>query len=310
MRGSCHTPGAMAELPMVQRFRGVFTALVTPMSDDAREIDKKAFEALVERQLEAGISGLVACGTTGETPTLLASEMATLIEIASKMASGRAPVVAGTCNNDTWDTIELCKGAVSAGADALMIVMPYYNKPSQEGMLRHIQLVHDAVDVPIMIYNIPGRTGVMLSVDTTLRILEGCPRVIAVKDATGGLNYCQEVIRRAGDRVVVLCGDDGLVVPMMSVGVKGVVSVTSNILPREVLRVVQALESDSYAVARREHLRLLPVHEAMFQEPNPQPVKAAASLRGWMKAACRPPMVEACDETKANLKKVLEEYSA
>lgn len=300
----------MAQVPLIDRFSGVFTALVTPMSEDARSVDKEAFEALIERQMDAGISGLVPCGTTGETPTLLASEMQTLIEIAKKTANGRAPIVAGTCNNDTWDTIELCKGAISAGADALMIVMPYYNKPSQEGMLKHVQLIHDAVDVPIMIYNIPGRTSVMLSVDTTMRMLDTCPRVVAVKDATGGLTYCQEVIRRAADRVAVLCGDDGLVLPMMSIGVRGVVSVTSNILPREVLRVVQAMQKGDLPIAQREHSRLLPVHAAMFQEPNPQPVKAAAALRGWMNAMCRPPMVEASDETKDNLRRVFEEYSA
>lgn len=295
---------------MIDRFRGVFTALVTPMSDDARSIDREAFEALVERQLDAGISGLVSCGTTGETPTLLASEMLTLVEITKKVAAGRVPVVAGTANNDTWDTIELCRGAIGAGADAVMIVMPYYNKPSQEGMFRHVQLIHDAVDVPIMIYNIPGRTGVMLDVDTTLRILDKCPRVVAVKDATGGLNYCQELIRRAGNRAAVLCGDDGLVLPMMSIGVKGVVSVTSNVLPREVLRVVAAMENGDLPTAQREHLRLLPVHNVMFCEPNPQPVKAAAAIRGWMKATCRPPMVEASDETKATIRRTLEEYLA
>lgn len=294
---------------MKERMRGVFTALVTPMSDDGRALDREAFEAHVERQLDAGISGLVPCGTTGETPTLQASEMQELIRIAAKVSAGRVPVVAGTCNNDTWDTIDLCKGAVKAGADMLMIVMPYYNKPSQEGMLRHIELIAGSVDVPIMLYNIPGRTGVMLSVETTLRILDKCQNVIAAKDATGGLQYCQELIRRAGDRVSVLCGDDGLVVPMMSVGVRGVVSVTSNILPREVLRVVDAMEKGDIPIARREHLRLLPVHEAMFQEPNPQPVKAAAELRGWMRAVARPPMMEASQETKNNLRKVFEEYA-
>jgi 4-hydroxy-tetrahydrodipicolinate synthase len=299
----------MNEVTMKERMRGVFTALVTPMSDDGRSLDLEAFEAHVERQLDAGISGLVPCGTTGETPTLQASEMQDLIRIAAKVSGGRVPVVAGTCNNDTWDTIDLCKGAVTAGADMLMIVMPYYNKPSQEGMLRHIELIAGSVDVPIMIYNIPGRTGVMLSVDTTLRILDKCQNVIAAKDATGGLQYCQELIRRAGDRVSVLCGDDGLVVPMMSVGVRGVVSVTSNILPREVLRVVDAMEKGDIPIARREHLRLLPVHEAMFQEPNPQPVKAAAALRGWMRAMARPPMMEASQQTKDNLRKVFEEYA-
>jgi 4-hydroxy-tetrahydrodipicolinate synthase len=278
------------------------------MSADARSIDKEAFEAHVERQIDAGVNGLIPCGTTGETPTLLASEMRDLIAIAARSAGGRVPVIAGTANNDTWDTIELCKGAVSAGADALMIVMPYYTKPSQEGLLRHIQLISQAVDVPIMLYNIPGRSSVMLSVETTMRMLDSCANVVAVKDATGGLNYCQELIARAGDRVAVMSGDDALSVPMMSVGVRGVVSVTSNIFPREVLRVVEAMEKGDLPVAQREHLRLLPVHQAMFCEPNPQPVKAAAELRGWMRGALRPPMVEASEATKAHLSEVFNRY--
>ncbi len=301
-------PGDMADIQMKNRIRGVFTALVTPMSADARSIDKEAFEALVERQMDAGISGLIPCGTTGETPTLLASEMRELITIAKQTSAGRVPIVAGTANNDTWDTIELCKGAVAAGADMLMIVTPYYTKPSQQGIFQHIKLIHDAVDVPIMLYNIPGRTGVLLTVETTLRILEECPRVIAVKDATGGLSYCQELIRRAGDRVAVMSGDDGLVLPMMSVGVRGIVSVTSNVYPREVLSVVEAMEKGDLPIAQREHRRLLPVHAALFSEPNPQPVKAAAELRGWMRAAVRPPMVEASPETKELLVKVFAEY--
>jgi 4-hydroxy-tetrahydrodipicolinate synthase len=298
----------MADLAMIDRIRGVFTALMTPMSADARSIDKEAFEAHVERQVDAGVNGLIPCGTTGETPTLLASEMRDLIAIAVQGAGGRVPVVAGTANNDTWDTIELCKGAVSAGADALMIVMPYYTKPSQEGLLRHIQLISQAIDVPIMLYNIPGRSSVMLSVDTTMRMLDTCPNVIAVKDATGGLNYCQELIARAGNRVAVMSGDDALSVPMMSVGVRGVVSVTSNIFPREVLRVVEAMEKGDLPLARREHLRLLPVHQAMFCEPNPQPVKAAAELRGWMRGALRPPMLEASEATKTHLSEVFDRY--
>lgn len=300
----------MAAHPLFDRMRGVFTALVTPMSEDARSIDKEAFEAHCERQVEAGVAGLVACGTTGETPTLLASEMQELVAVAARVSGGKVPVIAGTCNNDTWDTIELCKGAVKAGADMLMIVAPYYNKPSQAGIQRHIELVAQAVDVPIMFYNIPGRTAVMASVETTLRILDSCPNVIAVKDATGGLNYCQELIARAGSRVQVLCGDDGLVVPMMSVGVRGVVSVTSNVLPREVVRVVSAMEKGDLPIAQREHLRLLPVHAAMFVEPNPQPVKAACAERGWMRASARPPMLEASPETRAHLRQVLAEYTS
>lgn len=307
---SWQTPGEMALPSMFERLRGVITALVTPMSDDARRVDSEAFFSLCQRQVEAGISGLLPCGTTGETPTLLAKEMQELIRIAAEAAQGRIPVIAGTANNDTWDTIELCKGAVAAGADMLMIVMPYYNKPSQAGMQKHVELIAEAIDVPIMLYNVPGRSAVTLSVDTTLRILDSVENVLAVKDATGNMAYSSELLRRAGSRVAVLCGDDGLTVPMMSLGARGVVSVTSNIFPREVLRVVEAMEKGDLLEARREHLRLLPVHDAMFVEPNPQPVKAAAEMRGWMRATLRPPMVEASEETKAHLKKVFEEYLA
>ena len=298
----------MAPAPLSPPPRGVYTALVTPMSEDARRIDKDAFFSHCLHQVEAGISGLLPCGTTGETPTLSAGEMQSLIRLAKEASAGRIPVVAGTCNNDTWDTIELCQGAVEAGVDALMIVSPYYNKPSQEGLLRHMELISQAVDVPLWLYNIPGRTGVMMSVETTLRILDKCHNVVAVKDATGGLAYCQELLRRAGDRVSVLCGDDALAVPMMSVGVSGVVSVTSNVLPHEVLRVAQAMERGDLSLAQREHRRLLAVHAAMFSEPNPQPVKAACELLGWMRATVRPPMLEAEPSTKEFLAKVLAEY--
>jgi 4-hydroxy-tetrahydrodipicolinate synthase len=298
----------MSSHPFLNRVSGVFTALVTPFSEDGHKLDKDAFASHVERQLESGISGLVVCATTGETPTLAASEMQDLVRIAKQVSGGRVPVVAGTCNNDTWDSIELCKGALSAGADMLMIVNPYYNKPSQEGLFRHIQLIAQAVDLPIMLYNIPGRTAVMMSVDTTLRILDACPSVVAMKDATGGLTFCQELLGRAGDRCRVMCGDDGLTLPMMAVGAAGVVSVTSNLLPREVLRVADAMSKGDLPIARREHLRLLPVHAAMFVEPNPQPIKAACEARGWMRASVRPPMVEATEETRAFLSRTLQEY--
>jgi 4-hydroxy-tetrahydrodipicolinate synthase len=300
----------MTTHPLQSRLSGVFTALVTPFNEDGRKLDKDAFAAHVERQVEAGIDGLVVCGTTGETPTLLASEMHELVRIAKQVSGERVPVVAGTCNNDTWDTIELCKGAMGAGADMLMIVSPYYNKPSQEGLLRHVQLIAAAVDLPIMLYNIPGRTAVTMSVETTMRILDACPSVIGMKDATGGLNFCQELLAKAGDRVRLLCGDDGLVVPMMAVGATGVVSVTSNVLPREVLRVADAMAKGDLPIARREHLRLLPVHAAMFIEPNPQPVKAACQTRGWMRGTLRPPMVEATPETQAHIARTLQEYLA
>jgi 4-hydroxy-tetrahydrodipicolinate synthase len=300
----------MLTRPFADRVSGVFTALVTPLSEDGRKLDRDAFAAHVERQVEAGISGLVVCGTTGETPTLLASEMQDLVRIAKSVSQGRAPIVAGTCNNDTWDTIELCKGAREAGADMLMIVSPYYNKPSQAGLQRHIELIAAAVDLPILLYNIPGRTAVTMTVETTLRIFDSCPSVVGVKDATGGLNYCQELLARAGSRAKVLCGDDALVVPMMAVGAQGVVSVTSNLLPREVLRVADAMDKGDLLIARREHLRLLPVHAAMFTEPNPQPIKAACEARGWMRGSVRPPLLEASPECRAQVQRALGEYLA
>jgi len=300
----------MLKRPIADRLTGVFTALVTPLSEDGRKLDKDAFAAHVERQVEAGVSGLVVCGTTGETPTLLASEMHDLVRIAKDVSQGRVPIVAGTCNNDTWDTIELCNGALAAGADMLMIVNPYYNKPSQVGLVKHIELIAEAVELPILLYNIPGRTAVTMTVETTLRILDTCPSVVGVKDATGGLTYCQELLARAGTRTKVLCGDDALVVPMMAVGAHGVVSVTSNLLPREVLRVTDAMLKGDLLIARREHLRLLPVHAAMFTEPNPQPIKAACAARGWMGSSVRPPLVQASPECGAELQKVLEEYLA
>lgn len=298
----------MAPATSTWRPSGVITALVTPFSEDGRQIDKEAFAAHVERQIAGGVSALLPCGTTGETPTLLASEMQDLIRIARDVSGGRVPILAGTSNNDTWDSIELCKAAVAAGADLLMIVSPYYNKPSQEGQLRHVELIAQAVDVPIMLYNIPGRTGVTLSVETTLRILDRVPSVVSVKDATGGLSYSQELLRRAGDRVSLMCGDDGLVVPMLSIGARGVVSVTSNVLPAEIRRVVDAATQGNWDLARREHLRLLPVHDVLFSEPNPQPVKAACALRGWMRAVARPPMLEAEPETRARIAQTLTEY--
>jgi 4-hydroxy-tetrahydrodipicolinate synthase len=299
----------MAAAISPSRPRGVITALVTPFSEDAKKLDLSAFAAHVERQIQAGVSALLPCGTTGETPTLLASEMQDLIRTAREVSQGRVPIIAGTSNNDTWDSIELCKAAVTAGADMLMIVSPYYNKPSQEGLLRHVELIANAVDVPIILYNIPGRTAVMMSVETTLRILDKCPSVVAVKDATGALSYSQELLSRAGDRVSLMCGDDGLVVPMMAIGAKGVMSVTSNVLPAEIVRVVDAMERGDLELARRLHLRLLPVHDVMFCEPNPQPIKAACAQRGWMRSSARPPMLEASPETHARVRAALSEYA-
>lgn len=290
--------------------RGAMTALVTPFEEDVTRVDWAAFEKLVASQLEGRISGLVPCGTTGETPTLSDAEQREVIQRTAKLAKGKVPIFAGTGSNDTKKSITASKAALEAGADGVMIVMPYYNKPSQEGMFQHVKTIAGAVGCPIILYNIPGRTGIELSADTTLRLLDACPNVISVKDATGNVGYCQEVIRRAGDRVQLMSGDDPMTLPMMAVGVKGVISVTSNIFPRQVTEVVEAVENGRWEEARAKHLALYPVHKVLFVEPNPQPTKAALAARGMMRASVRLPLVEASDATKALVTKTLAEYEA
>jgi 4-hydroxy-tetrahydrodipicolinate synthase len=292
------------------QFAGAYTALVTPFSGDGSQIDWPAYDRLVESQLASGITGLVPCGTTGEAPTLSDHEQRQLVERTARLAKGKAIVVAGTGSNSTKKTIESSASALEAGADAVMIVMPYYNKPSQEGMVRHVELVAKAFRAPIVLYNIPGRTGVELSVESLLRILEACENVVAVKDATGNVLHCQELLRRAGDRISVLSGDDVLTIPLMSVGAKGVISVTSNVYPRQVSECVADALAGRWDDARRKHLALLPVHGALFMEPNPQPTKAALAQKGRMQPDVRAPLVEASEACKKKVAEVIAAYEA
>ncbi len=289
--------------------RGAFTALVTPFDDHAAQIDWEAFDQLVKSQLEGGISGLVPCGTTGETPTLSDTEQRELVKRTASLAKGKVPIVAGTGSNNTKKSIEASKAALEAGADGVMIVMPYYNKPSQEGMVRHVQAIAKEVGgAPIILYNIPGRTNVELTVESTLKLLDTCPNVLAVKDATGNVAYCQELLRRAGERVSLFSGDDPLTLPMMVVGAKGVISVTSNLLPKEVSAPVADALAGRWEDARKKHLALLPVHRAMFVEPNPQPVKAALAMQGKMRPSVRLPLIEASPACREAIAHALAEY--
>jgi 4-hydroxy-tetrahydrodipicolinate synthase len=288
--------------------QGAYTALVTPFTADGSAIDYDAFEAHVVAQLAGKISGLVPCGTTGETPTLTDEEQKELVERTVQIVKGKVPVLAGTGANSTAKTIKTSLAALEAGADAVMVVTPYYNKPSQDGMHAHFRAVASAVAAPIVIYNIPGRCVVDLTVDTLLRILHDCPNVVGVKDASGNVCYCQDLLRRAGDRVAVMCGDDPLTLPMMSVGAKGVISVTSNVYPAEVAACVADVLAGKWAEARKRHLRLFPVHRALFVEPNPQPTKAALFAKGRMTAAVRLPLIEASGRTREELARVMKEF--
>jgi 4-hydroxy-tetrahydrodipicolinate synthase len=291
--------------------RGAYTALVTPFSADGEDVDIPALEQLVERQIAGNIAGLVPCGTTGETPTLTDSEQSEVVRRTVQVARGRVPVFAGTGSFSTKKTIEASKRALEAGATGVMVVMPYYSKPTQDGLFEHVAAVARAVSgAPIILYNIPGRCGIDLSPETTERIAAACPNVIATKEATGNVLRCQDLKRRLGDRLTVMSGDDGLTLAMMSVGAAGVISVTSNVLPAEVSEVVALVEKGAWAEARAAHFRLIPVHEAMFIEANPGPVKAVAAAKGHMSESVRLPLVAASQATKATLAEVLGRYGA
>jgi 4-hydroxy-tetrahydrodipicolinate synthase len=295
----------MAALP-----KGAYTALVTPFTPDGSSIDWGAFDALVETQLEGKIAGLVPCGTTGENPTLSDAERRELARRTVALAKGKAAVIVGTGSNSTKKSIEASRAALEAGADGVMLVTPYYNKPSQEGLFQHVELVARAVSCPIVLYNIPARAAAELSVETVLRILDACPNVVALKDASGGVLYCQELLQKAEGRVMVLSGDDPLTVPLMSVGAEGVISVTSNLYPRAVSEVVEDMLAGRFQEARRKSARLYPVHRALFSEPSPQPIKAALALKSRMSASVRLPLVEAGAACRRLLSDVIDAYEA
>lgn len=290
--------------------QGVYTALVTPFSADGSSIDYDAYEKLLAQQIEGGVSGLVPCGTTGESPTLNDAEQRELIARTARFAAGRVPVLAGTGSFNTKKSIEASKAAFEAGADGVMIVMPYYNKPSQEGMYRHVTEIAKAVSGPVVLYNVPGRHVVDLSVDTLLRIADACANVVGIKDASGNCYFVQELQNKARGRLVNLCGDDPLALPMMALGAKGVISVTSNVYPRQVSEVVADALAGRWAEAERKSTALFPVHRALFCEPSPTPTKAALSLKGMMNAAVRLPIVEATESCLATVAAVMKTYEA
>jgi 4-hydroxy-tetrahydrodipicolinate synthase len=290
---------------------GTYTALATPFTADGSAIDWASWEKLVQSQIDGGVAGVIPCGTTGESATLADAEDRELVTRTVAQARGRLKVIAGTGTNSTAHTIELTRQAFDAGADAAMIVMPYYNKPSQEGLLRHVTLVAQAVPGPLVLYNIPGRVIVELTVETLLRILELCPNVVALKDASGNVLYCQELLTQARERVTVLSGDDPLTLPLVSVGAKGVISVTSNLYPRAVSVLVERALKGDLEGARERQLALYALNRALFSEPSPAPVKAALAARGiFTHRVLRPPLVEASPTCRARLAEVMAAFEA
>ena len=287
-------------------FRGTFTALVTPFRNG--DVDFAAFEKLIEAQINAGVTGLVAVGTTGESPTLTHDEKHQVIERAIKIAKGKCKVIAGTGTNSTRDTIEATNFAEKAGADAALLVAPYYNKPSQEGLFRHFKAVADATSLPIVLYNIPGRCSVDVLPDTVVRLAESCRNIVSIKEASGSVERVGELRRRLPKEFTILSGDDSLTLPFISVGAVGIVSVASNLFPAEVCSLVQACEAGDFKSAETLHRKMLALFKDLFIEPNPVPAKTALAWRGAISAEVRLPLCEMTEVNQARLRKTLEAF--
>ncbi len=294
-------------MPLV--LQGTYTALVTPFRDAPDQpIDWEGLDGLIEAQIAARIAGLVPCGTTGESPTLSHEEHARVIERTVERARGRTQVIAGAGSNSTREAIALVQHAERVGADAVMVVVPYYNKPTQEGLVHHFVEVSKSVRLPVVVYNIPGRSGVDLAPESLARICALAPNVVATKEATGNVLRAQRIAQTLGDRIVVLSGDDALTLPMIAVGARGVISVTSNVLPAEIVHATELALAGKLDEARRAHLALLPVHDAMFLEASPSPVKAALALRGMISEVVRSPLCPPTQPTRAALKAALDAF--
>jgi 4-hydroxy-tetrahydrodipicolinate synthase len=285
-------------------FRGTFTALVTPFRNGA--IDVAAFERLIETQIAAGVSGVVAVGTTGESPTLSHEERQELIRLAVATTKKRCQVLAGTGSNATQHAVADTKMAEKLGAEGALLVAPYYNKPSQEGLYRHFKTIADATSLPIMLYNIPGRCGVDIAPDTVARLAKECRNIVSVKEASGSVERVSELRARLPESVTVLSGDDSLTLPFMSVGAVGVVSVASNLFPAEVCSLVRAYECGDTKLAFNLHRKMFPLFKDLFIEPNPVPVKTALGWRGAMSGEVRLPLCEMSEANQARLRKTLE----
>jgi 4-hydroxy-tetrahydrodipicolinate synthase len=287
-------------------FRGTYTALVTPFQEG--ELDLPALEKLIEEQIAAGITGVVAVGTTGESPTLSHEEKEQVIRLTVEIAKGRCQVLAGTGSNSTAAAVLATEAAEKMGVDGMLVVAPYYNKPSQEGLFRHFRAIAQATTSPLMLYNIPGRCGVDIGAETVERLAVGCRNIVSIKEASGSVERVSDLRARLPDAFTILSGDDSLTLPFLSVGAVGVVSVATNVFPAEVVALVQAFRSGDVKTAREMHLRLLPVFKDLFIEPNPVPTKTALAWRGAMSAECRLPLCEMTEANAARLRTTLDAF--
>jgi 4-hydroxy-tetrahydrodipicolinate synthase len=280
-------------------FAGTYTALVTPFRDD--RIDEPAFERLIEAQIEAGIDGIVPVGTTGESPTLDHAEHHRVIELAVQIAKKRCKVIAGTGSNATSEAVSLTLEAERLGADAALLVAPYYNKPSQEGLFQHYRAIATASKLPLVLYSIPGRCGIEIGVETVVRLAKECPTVVAIKEAGGTVERVSALRAVLPDSFDILSGDDSLTVPFIAAGAVGVISVATNRIPGVVSAMVKAALNGNFQEARRLHRQYYSLYKDLFIEPNPVPIKYALARMGWMTPDVRLPLCPMGDASRAKL---------
>jgi 4-hydroxy-tetrahydrodipicolinate synthase len=286
-------------------FTGVGTALVTPFTRSG-ELDEAAVRRLARRQIDAGVHFLCPCGTTGENPTLTDAERLRIVEILVDEAGGKVPILAGAGGYDTKEVIRLAREMARAGVSGFLSVTPYYNKPTQEGLYQHYRAFADSTSLPIVVYNVPGRTGVNVEVATLVRLAD-IPNIAGVKEASGNVSQMCDVCRAVPANFTVLSGDDALTLPLMAVGGHGIISVASNEIPADMVRMVEAAERNDFAAARAVHARILPLMSINFVESNPQPVKYAMAAMGLLDEVFRLPMVSPKAESKDKINVVLKE---
>lgn len=289
------------------KFQGLYTALVTPFRDG--RVDEPAFETLIESQVAAGVAGIVPVGTTGESPTLSVTEHLEVIDSAVRYAAGRVQVIAGAGANSTTEAIELVKEAESVGVDGTLQVCPYYNKPSQEGVYRHFRTIAEASELPMMLYSIPGRCGIEIAVETVARLARDCKNILAVKEAGGSVDRVNQLIQAVPDGFSILCGDDGLCLPFMSCGALGLVSVTSNLVPAAMNKLVNACLEGNYGEALSLQKKYYPLMKTLMTlDGNPVTIKAAMAIKGSMTGEIRLPLVELSEDKKKILSGVLSQF--
>ena len=290
---------------MALTLRGSMVALVTPFRDD--QVDDGALKRLIDLHVEAGTSAIVPCGTTGESATLSFEEHDRMIELVVQMARGRIPVIAGTGSNNTREAVRLTRHAKDVGADAALLISPYYNKPTQRGLYLHFKAIAEAVDIPLVLYNIASRTAVNIEPETFAQ-LSSIKTIVAVKESSGNLEQMSRILELTQGHLALISGDDALTLPVLAIGGTGVISVVANLVPRDVRMMVDAFQAGRHEEATQRHQRLLPLTRAMFLETNPIPVKTAMGLLGMIEPELRLPLCAMAEANEPRLRQALEAY--